>query len=201
MKGIERILIKSTWNNERLKMSRELATEADLIYFDLFANIGMPLIDGATTTTCTKDEAKSRYDYQEGIDVILRFENGHKATLQEKFMDYWQSTLTFTECQKNNVPGSWYTCTAQYWFAGYVSGYWKYGIRKFNDWMLVDYPLLHRLDATTKLFWVFKTNNNPSYEGIDFRYLHFDDVPESVIVARREGTLRRKSLQQLGLHI
>ena len=184
MKGIKRIHIASDWEPDRIfKFSRLLEPTANKLYRDLFQHIGMPLLPGCEELNCTKEEAMARYDYQEGIDVLLYFENGHKATLQEKFLDFPRSTATFTEKQKQK-PGAWYTCTAQYWFVGYARKLRSVGITEFQDWMLIDLPALHRIDASQKLPWVVKDNNDPSYKGITFRYLYFDDVPFNCIVAR-----------------
>lgn len=184
--GITRIHIVSDWKSERIDMSRDLEVMADGIYYDVFNKINMPLEESIKIIECTKDEAISRYDWQEGIDCILNFANGHRATIQEKLLEYWQSTVTFTEHQKNNVPGNWYTCTAQYWLTAYANNYKasKGMDLSLRDWMLIDLSLLKRLDATGYLPWKFKDNNDPRYLGIRFRYLRFDEVPHSAVVAR-----------------
>ena len=157
--GIERIHIESDWKPDRIvKFSQPLEATANKLYHELFRAINMPLLAGDNIVVCTKEQVVARYDYQEGIDVILYFENGHKATLQEKFLDFPQSTVTFTERQKNNKPGAWYTCTAQYWFVGYARKFRDEGIKEFQDWMLIDLPMLKRLDATQTLPWVIKEN-------------------------------------------
>lgn len=168
--GITRIHIISNWGNgnKRVQMSLDLEHTADQIYYDVFNSIGMQLDEGCEYIECSKEDAIARYDYQEGIDCILHFHNGHKATVQEKLLEYWESTATFTEHQKNNVPGNWYTCTAQYWLTAYARNYTASGgvDLRFRDWMLIDLPALHRLDAIGNLPWHFKDNNKPGYIGI-----------------------------------
>ena len=196
MRGIKRIHIESDWKPDRiLKFSRPLEPTANKLYRDLFQHIDMPLLPGCEELTCTKEEAMARYDYQEGIDVLLYFENGHKATLQEKFLDFPHSTVTFTEKQKRK-QGAWYTCTAQYWFVGYARRFRSAGIAEFQDWMLIDLPTLHRIDASQKLPWRFKGNNDPNYKGITFRYLYFGDVPTACIIDRHKRMPRHLPARQ-----
>jgi len=185
--GITRIHIKSDWGDRepRVAMSRDLEHSADNIYYEVFNNIGMQLDEGLEIIECTKDEAMARYDWREGIDVILNFANGHRATAQEKLLEYWESTNTFTEHQRNGTPGNWYTCTSQYWLTAYAEDYKNdHNNLNYRDWMLIDFPLLKRLDAMTDLPWHFKENNQDGYRGIGFRYIYFDDTPSECIVAR-----------------
>jgi len=188
--GITRIHILSEWgnNNERVQMSRDLEHSADSIYYEIFNEMGMQLDEGLEIIECTEDEAESRYDIKEGIDCILNFTNGHRATVQEKLLDAPFNTVTFTECQKNGNPGNWYTCTAQYWLTAYARNYHNDPTDlSWRNWMLVDFPVLKRLDATVDLPWVIKDNNNPKYRGIKFRYLQFEDVPKVAVVGRYKG--------------
>jgi hypothetical protein len=151
MNGIERIHIKSTWRDAYTEISKNCEPAANALYPAIFAGIGMPLInDGVTTVECTKQEAVSRYDWKEGIDTILHFANGTKATMQEKFLTYHISTMTFETEKTSGEPGAWFYCTAQYYFIGYAKQY-KAGNHNFQDWMLIDLPMLHRIDATTEL--------------------------------------------------
>lgn len=184
MAGIVRIHINSDWKNKRLEMSQRLQTLADKHHSYIFHKIGMPLKDENTEVIeCTKDEAMARYDWQEGIDCILYFANGSKATMQEKYLDYVYDTITFTEKQKTK-PGNWYTCTAQYWFTGYARRYWTEGRMHFDTGIYIDFPGLHRLDAMTDLPWEFNENGKYGYEGITFRYMYFDDLPKQIVIAR-----------------
>lgn len=183
MAGIVRIHIISDWNNARLKMSRDMELSANDLHFSIWDSLNMPLLDGVEIVECTKQDAAARYDWKEGIDVILQYKNGHRATMQEKYLEYHTSTATFTEHQKYK-PGAWYTSTAQYWWIGYALDYWKGKSLAFRDWMLIDFPGLHRLDAKDSLPWHYTNNEKPGYEGISFRWIYFDEVPSSVIVAR-----------------
>jgi len=189
MNGIQRIYIDSDWgnNNERVRMSRYLSPAADDIYRDIFSSMGLRLCDGSEFSICSKEEALARYDWKEGIDVILTFDAGGRATLQEKFLQYPRSTATFTETQKQK-PGAWYTCTAQYYFVGYAKDYWGRKLLDMRDWMLIDFPGLRRQDAMQSLPWKYNGNSHPDYEGITFRYLDFDEVPTNCIVARYYDT-------------
>jgi len=147
------------------------------LYQKIFAEIGMPLASGIEAIRCTKTEAQSRYDWQEGIDVLLYFANGTKATLQEKCLTFHASTVTFEEHKTSGAQGAWYYCTAQYYFIGYD----RIEANDFQDWILIDLPALHRADAN--LPWKFNKNTREGRRAT-FRFLYFGDVPSNCIVAR-----------------
>jgi hypothetical protein len=176
MAGIVRIKIKSDWHDWRTQMSEDLAPAASLIYRNIFT-----LADGDETIECTKEEAQSRYDWKEGIDVLLHFTDGTKATLQEKFLDWCEDTATFEEQKTSGAPGAWYYCTAQYYFVGYTRRYKKERLLQFQTFMMLDLPALHREDHKNELPWEFNQNH---YDGrhSTFRFLRFSYVPASCII-------------------
>lgn len=191
MAGITRIKINSNWHDWRTELSDRFAPIADDLYRQAFLDINIRIADGHEDISVTKEEAMSRYDWKEGIDVILQFSNGTRATLQEKYLTYWEDTATFEDEKTNGDPGAWYYCTAQYHFWGYARKYWDWKKRKvidepvyeFQNWMLIDLPTLHRIDASRQLPWHCKQNGLDGRRAT-FRYLYFDDVPKECIVAR-----------------
>lgn len=199
MVGITRICIVSDWDNERLEMSRSLAPAANALYLNMFNAIGLHILPGEEVIHCQKEEAVSRYDWQEGIDVIFQFSNGHKATNQEKFLTYkYGDTATFSETKRNGDRGSWYTCTAQYYFIGYAR---KYPVlMEFQSYVLIDLPGLHRIDAREQLRWNYNGNKDPRFTGIKFRYLYFKDIPQDVVIAMGNRKEKKSSdMSQLAL--
>jgi len=176
MAGIERIKIKSSWNDWRTKMAEDLSPAASALYHSIFQ-----LLPDNSAIICTKEEAQSRYDWQEGIDVILHFADGTKATLQEKFLDFTQDTITFEEIKTSGEKGAWYYCTAQYYFVGYARKYKTDGLLQFQSYVLIDLPGLHREDHKSVLRWYKNVNKNDG-RASTFRYLYFRDIPESVTV-------------------
>jgi len=182
MAGIERIHIQSDWGNkeQRCKESQDLEPTADEIYRNLFANISMPLEEGEVIHECTKDDAISKYDWKDGIDLLLHTKTGHTLTIQEKLLKKIYSTATFTEKQ-GAKPGNWYTSIAHYWFVGYA---YNYPDISFDQWILIDLPCLKRLDHQLHLNWEFRPNKKPGYEHIWFRYIEFDDIPSDAVIAR-----------------
>jgi len=189
MSGIERIQINSSWspaNDWRLKMSRDLTPTADAVYRQAFSAIAMNLEEGTDIIECTKQEARARYDWTEGIDVILHFVQSGKATLQEKFLDFSPSTLTFEEEKTDGSPGVWYYCTAQYYMVAYARRYKEYEDLDFQDWMLVDFPRLKRADAAALIPWGEMRRNARDGRRASFRWVRFDDVPASCIIGRRD---------------
>ena len=187
MNGITRIEIHSNWNDRRVKQSREMAPSSNELLREIFSKLNMELMDGDTITRCSKEEAAARYDWKEGIDVILRYASGSKLTLQEKGLTYKYSTATF-EIEKNSgKPGAWYTCTAQYYLVYYARKYPE--SLDIQDWVLIDFPRLKRMDEQIKLNWY--SNDNHSLESVrlnrraKFKYLYFDDIPDDCIVERK----------------
>lgn len=185
MYGIERIRIQSTWDDKYIRINRACEPTADALYPRIFADIGMPLLnERVTSIECTKEDAVSRYDWKEGIDVILHFIGGTKATMQEKYLTYPKSTVTFETEKSSGAPGAWFYCTAQYYFVAYARRLRQRDF-SFQDWILIDLPGLHRIDATTELRW-HSNRNTQMNRRAKFQYLYFDDVPDSCIIARHQ---------------
>lgn len=194
MAGITRIKIVSDWHDWRTQMAEDLAPTADGIYRAAFAAIKMPIAPGVEDVACTKEEAKSRYDWCEGIDVILTFERGGKATLQEKFLDYDKNTVTFEEYKTSGAPGAWYYCTAQYYYVGYARRYKREHVLEFQAWILLNLPQLRLLDAQGLVRWgepQYNTQDNPlgirrnghDGRGASFRYVYFPLIPSECVIA------------------
>ena len=187
MPGIDRIRIISDWKHDYIDKAKNIEPFANKVYYDIFNWIAMPLKnDQVNIIECTLDEAKARYDYSEGIDIIFHFADGQRATCQEKLLDYWDSTLTIEEIKgKTGKPGAWYYCTSQYYFVGYSNNYAS-GDYSLRDYMMVCLPCLKRLTALGIAEWKFNTNGlKGSYNK--FRYIRFDDVPTDCIVLRKEN--------------
>jgi hypothetical protein len=186
MGGIERIKIvgEKEWAGDYQAKSEAMMEAAGKLYPAMFAACGMPLIDCETKIVeCTKDDVKSRYDWQEGVDVILHFKDGTRGTLQEKFLFYHVSTVTFETEKTSGAPGAWYYTTAQYYFFGYNKLY-DVGGRTFTDWMLVDFPRLQRIDKRGGLPWV-KRQNARFGRAAKFMYILFSQVPQDCVIARK----------------
>ncbi len=179
MAGITRIkIVGDGWDDWRTRMSDELAPAADRIYRAAF-----PLLAGLDIVRCTKSEAMARYDWKEGIDVILTFSDNTRGTLQEKFLTYDISTATIEERKGNGEQGAWYYCTAQYYFWGYARKYKRERLLEFQDWLIADLPALHRADREGLIDWRFGENRRDGRRAT-FRYVHFNDLPLNTVVAR-----------------
>lgn len=177
MNGIIRIHINSNWKEPRLETARLLEPSADALYRSIFNDLGHPLMPGTEIRNPKKEEVMASYDYQEGIDLILNFADGTKATLQEKYLFSNYRTATFTEHQKNKF-GEWYTCTAQYYFVGYARNM-RGNDYSFQEWILLDLLRIH----LAEIDWKFGNNRMDGYLGIKFRYAHIDEIPKECIVA------------------
>ena len=181
MNGIERINIVSDWNDPYIKKQQAMEPYANNIYYRIFSEINYPLLNSQVNyISCDKDDMNGRYDWQEGIDVILHFYDGTKATMQEKFLTYHYSTATFELQKSSGQLGAWFYCTAQYYFVGYE------GINDFRDWILLDLAALHRYDK--KIDWKFNKNNpENNNRRSTFKYIEFDKIPSQCVVARRSA--------------
>lgn len=184
MSGITRIKIVSSWYDWRVKLAEDHAIAANKIYRAAFT-----LADGDETVNVTKDEALARYDWKEGIDVILTSASGTRMTLQEKYLTYDESTVTFEETKTNGAAGAWYYCTSQYYFVGYTRHYWDWKKRSilnnpvidFQDYMLIDLPAVHRMDEAGCITWNYNQNGKDGRRST-FRYVYFNDIPQNCVI-------------------
>jgi hypothetical protein len=181
--GIIRIQIDSNWQDRRTKLAIDCTPTADELYRDIFADQGMILLPETEIVHCTKQEAMSRYDWKEGIDVLLHFEHLGKATLQEKYLTYHESTITFEERKNSGRLGAWYTCTAQYYFVGYARKWESTGCIDFQDWILIDLAHFKRLDAQRQIPWGTIRRNKSEGRRNPFRWVYFHNVPRACVVA------------------
>jgi len=153
---------------------------ANALYREIFADLGMPLLPGEETIECTTEEFQSGYDYQLGIDVILRPQGQGESTMQEKFLftDYY--TVTVEHCQDwlNLDPGDWYRLKAQYYFVGYATK----GSARFDRWILLDWPRLQRATAQHRIPWRLRGNLRDRARA-SFMFVEFGKLPPDVIVA------------------
>jgi len=188
MSGITRINIVSNWNDWRTELARRHSEQADAIYRGVF-NIA----DGKQEIKVSKDEAMARYDWKEGIDVILEMKSGARMTLQEKYLTFDKSTITFEETKTSGEKGAWYYCTAQYYFVGYTREYWDWRNRQtypnpitaFQDWILIDLPAIHRESERNNIMWKYQVNGKDGRKST-FRYINFLDVPDCCIIGKAQ---------------
>jgi hypothetical protein len=187
MAGIERVHILQGFpkGDGRDKKSLAMEPTANGTYFEMFAKLGLPLQDGVHVEECdTVKDLEARYDYIDGIDCFLNFKNGHRASIQEKFLFTKYKTVTFTDTNKMGYPGSFYTCISQYYFVGYAKDY--PADKSFRDYILVDFPGLLRWDAMNNLKWGNNANTANGLKRINFRYLHYDNIPSHLVIYRSD---------------
>jgi hypothetical protein len=174
MQGIERIKIidkdsKSDYFTTCLHISEQAAPATSDIYRSI-----LPLMDGEIQTAVDKEDIKGRYDYQEGIDVILTLLNGTRLTLQEKVLTRGFRTVTFEERKGyNNAEGAWYKCTAQLYFCCDVDQQYQ-----IESYCLIDLLRLRICSVHGMLPWQYRQGMN------EFRYLKYDEIPEECIIKK-----------------
>lgn len=173
MAGIERIEIIGTSNY--LKERKQIGDDAIPDLNSLYRNI-LPLADDDIITECTKDQAKSRYDYIEGIDVILTLKDRSRITLQEKVLTTDFSTVTFEERKANGDLGGWYYTTAQLYMCAYRID------NKIARYCLIDLLKLKLASNTIDLKWHYQNNIN---RAETFRYIYFKDIPNDCIISMK----------------
>lgn len=182
MPGITRIhIINEKWNptnDRRLKIATDHESVANSIYREIFP----ALAPGEEYVEVTKEEAAARYDYKEGVDVILTTVSGMRMTVQEKVLTYHKDTITFEEKKGGGDDGAWYYCTAQLYFVGYSREYKDDGIIGIQNWIMIKLASLRLRDD---LPWKFNRNDKDGRRA-SFRYLYFDEVPNDCIVARKK---------------
>jgi hypothetical protein len=170
MAGIERIEIIGTSNY--LKERKQIGNDAIPDLNSLYRNI-LPLADDDIITECTKDQAKSRYDYIEGIDVILTLKDKSRITLQEKVLTTVFSTVTFEERKANGDLGGWYYTTAQLYMCAYITN------NAITRYCLIDLVRLKLASNTIDLKWHYQNN---FHRAETFRYIYFKDIPNDCII-------------------
>jgi len=118
--GITYIMIIDERVDTRFKLAEACNEFTDPILRKMFIDAGMELKTDSACIRCKKEDLSGRYDLVEGIDIILRFKDNTKGTLQQKtlFTDF--NTATFEEYKNSGKPGAWYYCTAQYYFVVYT---------------------------------------------------------------------------------
>lgn len=139
---------------------------------------------GEETIDCTKKEFEAGYDYQLGIDVILRPIGGGESTMQEKFLFTTYKTVTVEHLQDwLTLPlelGDWFKLKAQYYFVGYDAE----RCLRFTPWILLDWTRLQRATAQGRVPWRLHGNLREKVGArASFISVEFKKVPPDVIVA------------------
>lgn len=170
MAGIERIEITGTSNY--LKERKQIADDAIPDLNNIYRNV-FELDDNDIVTECTKDEVKSRYDYIEGIDVILTLKDKSRITLQEKVLTTKYSTVTFEERKADGKLGGWYYTTAQLYMCAYRID------NKIARYCIIDLVRLKLASNSIGLKWHYQDN---IYRPETFRFINFKDIPDDCII-------------------
>lgn len=180
MSGITRIHIEDEIGNYSLSFQKRTQISRNSI--NLFNNIYrqlLPLEDGEDVQYVRKDELMGRYDSMEGIDVILNLKNNVRLTLQEKCLTTRFNTVTF-ETQKNSETlGSYYTCTAQLYFVGYVNEDFTQCLR----YCLLDFARFKIMYAQGNILCHHNQNNRDGNRQ-KFMYCDISCLPSECVIAR-----------------
>lgn len=188
MAGIERIHITEEVNGRgswRFKWSQGRGDAANSLYRRIFDRLQTPLLPGEEPIECSLEEFEAGYDHELGIDVLLRFEGGMTATLQEKFLRFHLSTVTveYMQNRATKEQGDWFNLKSQYYFVGYD----RDDSKTFDDWILLDWPATMRATQQKRIRWYEKPNKRDGARA-SFRFAYFDRIPQECVVARYSET-------------
>lgn len=164
----------------RFDESKKWWPTANELYRQIFIELGMPLLSDDEIIDCTLEQFEAGYDYQLGIDVILRPQYQGECTMQEKFLFTNFHTVTVEHCQDwlSLEPGDWFKLKAQYYFVGYNPSQPK----GFNPWVLLDWTRLQRATAQNRVPWKLRGNTKDGARA-SFMYVNFGNLPPDVIAA------------------
>ena len=168
---------------QRIRDAKTYWPIANKLYREIFEELGMPLLPEDEIIDCTKAEFEAGYDYQLGIDIILRANGLGESTLQEKilFTDFY--TVTVEHCQDwmTLEPGDWFKLKAQYHFVGYDRNQLS---RTIYPWVLIDWTTLQRATAQGRIKWHLRDNDRRKVGArASFMYTKFDELPLDIKVA------------------
>lgn len=181
--GIARITITDEIKGRgayRFKDARARQPAANKLYRKSFASMGMPLKPGDTDIRVGKDEFEAGYDYALGIDVILTFDNGQEATLQEKFLLTRFRTVTVEHMQDptRGEQGDWFTMKCDYYFVGYD----RANANSFQEWILLNWPMVRQQTNMGNIPWRERRNKRDGARA-SFKHVDFSGIPMECIVS------------------
>lgn len=167
----------------RMEDSKRYWPIANDLYRRIFSDLGMPLMPDDEVIRCSKEDFQAGYDYQLGIDLIIRPETHAESTMQEKFLWTNKNTVTVEHCQDwmKREPGDWYKLKAQYYFVGY--DFLKQSGR-FDPWVLLDWGRLQRATGQNRIHWRLSGNHQWEEGALaSFMWVPFTELPPDVLVA------------------
>lgn len=187
MVGITRFSIKNNLvgpGAHRFADSKRYWTYANKLYRAIFADSGTPLLLGEEVIECTKEEFEAGYDYQLGIDLILRGSELGEATMQEKFLFTGFNTITIEHCQDwlTLEPGDWFKLKSQYYFVGYDE---QQLTGSLTPWVLCDLARLRRATGQRRIPWKLRGDYTERARA-SFMYCEFEKLPPDVLAASSE---------------
>ncbi len=149
----------------------------------------MPLVSRKTRVhNCQLGSPIANFDQVMGIDLVLNLRNGDRIKVQEKILSFSGGcTMTFEEQKNSGNSGGWYYCKAQLYSCLYCLS-WRDKQKPFvHDGMIVNLDCMRNADIN----WLYRQNATEGCRQI-FRYVAFENVPESCIVYRKSDSLIAK---------
>jgi len=212
MPGIKRINITNELNGRgawRFWQAQRRWGAANQVYRDAFDC----LADGYEVMNLTNADFEAGYDRFLGIDVILQFERGMEATLQEKFLfttfrtvtvEYWQNWRT-------KEPGDWFNMRAQYYFTGYDRKHSECKVTPrlveqeahsrictccgtqftFQDWIILNWAQVLLETERGNIKWHERRNQNDGARA-SFRWAPFSAFPTGCTIAKSNAIKSRQ---------
>lgn len=116
------------------------------------------------------------------IDVSLTMSNGQILTGQEKFLSptcarFRSITVEYMQNHQTNEPGDWFKLAPMFYFVGYFTP----DYRRFDPWVLIDWPRLVLESNAGRVTWL-DNRNKDGMARASFRYTIMDKLPTSCII-------------------
>ena len=186
MFGIDRIEIIDIAGSiaERVEQSKKYQQLINSIYRDI-----LPLYEGENIRQVYLKDHEASYDYQEGIDVILRLKDGSKLTLQEKFLfDENYRTATFETYKNSGKDGGWFYGTSQLYFVAKIIN----GV--VVSYVLSDFALLKIYSNKYDLPWGYREGK--VRDKTKFKFIELTDIPKECLIAYKFEEINNTVLQK-----
>lgn len=172
------VLVNSFNSNPRRIQELAGRTPAEAIYRSVFGpDIQVERFDDTASE-------KHLLDREHAIDARLRLPSGMMLTLQEKFLSnafarFASLTVEYEQNQHTHEPGDWYKLASQLYFTGYLSE----NNSRFVSWALVNWAQLVIASEAGLIEWRMNANKDGRARA-SFKYVRFDEIPESCVIAR-----------------
>lgn len=128
-------------------------------------------------------EEDKELDKRFAIDVEITLSTGQILLGQEKFLSYEYAryrsvTVEYEQNQFTKERGDWFRLATQLYFVGYFTADGK----RFDPWVLLNWPNIVIATSRGRLRW-FDNNNQNGRARASFRWCRMDNIPQECLIA------------------